>query len=172
VENLEAAPANHEVVVSADELDSTHFNDAQSTALRAVLDCQLFQQHYAVRDRMQLQIVASRSEVIQQNDRAAPTSEKVLERQHLPPVTKRALREQPQLRKAVEHYPRRVQLFDSVENQLSRFAQLHFGRMQHRELTLRVQRGFRRYEFENVDAVERPAVPLGDQPQFLHGFRQ
>ena len=36
----------------------------------------------------------------------------------------------------------------------------------------RVERRLRRHKFEHVNALQRPAMPLGDQPQLLLGLRE
>jgi hypothetical protein len=44
--------------------------------------------------------------------------------------------------------------------------------MQHREFLVWIEGGFRRHQFEYGDAVERPAVPVGDEARLQLGFRQ
>src|SRR6185436_8538903 len=121
---------------------------------------------------MQLQIIARCREVVQKNDGALTSGEEVLESQHLTTIAQRVLRQQSQFGQAIEHYARRVQLCDPVEDELGRFAELHFSGMQDCQLSLRIQRRFRRYQLEDVDALERPSMSSGYESQFLRRFRQ
>ncbi len=119
---------------------------------------------------MQLQIVRLRREVVEQDHGALPTGEEMLQGEDLTAIAQGALRQQPQLGKAVEYDATWVEFRDLVEHELGRFAQLHFGGMQDGQLTGRVQRGFRRHEFEYIDASKGPAVALGDQAQLSLGL--
>ena len=92
--------------------------------------------------------------------------------QHLAPVTKRVLGKQAQFGQAVEHDAVGIDPLDFPEDQAGRLAQLHFGGMKHRELALRIERRLRRNQFEDVDAVQRPAVPLRHDVQLALGFGQ
>ena len=56
---------------------------------------------------MQLQVGLVRRQVVEQDDRAIAAREEMLQRQHLPAVAQRALRQQPQLGQAVENDARR-----------------------------------------------------------------
>ena len=47
-------------MVAAAELDSAHLDHAKPSPLGAIVDRHLFQQHDAMRDRMELQIVLLR----------------------------------------------------------------------------------------------------------------
>ena len=91
----------------------------------------------------------------------APRKE-VLERKNLAAITQRALRQKAQLGQAVDDDAVRVQRFHLVENEPDRLAELHLGGMKNGQLLARIQRRFRRNKLEDGDAVERPAMPLGN----------
>jgi len=55
--NFETAMPDGEVVKSALKIDATHLHDSKTSPLRAVVDRQLLEQHDAMGDRVQLQIV-------------------------------------------------------------------------------------------------------------------
>jgi hypothetical protein len=65
--------------------------------------------------------------VVQQQDGGTVTREEVLQRQDLPPIAQRALRQQAELRHAVQHDPAWRYAFDERENLSRRFAQLKVG---------------------------------------------
>src|SRR6195952_1660862 len=108
--DLKAALLDREIVVAAPEADTAHLDHAQPPTLGAVVDGELLQQHDPMRDRVQLQVVLLRGEIVEQDDGAPPTGEEVLQREHLPAIAQRALRQEPQLGQAVEYDPGRVDL--------------------------------------------------------------
>ena len=97
---------------------------------------------------MELKIVLVRGEIIEHDHGAVATGEEMLQGQDLPPVAKRALREEAQFRQAVEDNARRVELLNALENEFGRFAQLHLGWMEDSQLALGIERRLRRYELE------------------------
>src|SRR5690348_702130 len=170
--DLQPAAFDREVVEAALERDAAHFHDAQAAALRAIVNRQLLQKHDAMGDRVELEVVLARREVVQQDHGGLPSGEKVLQREDLAAITQRALRQQPQFREAVNHDAGGVHLFDLVEDELAGLAQLHLGRLQYRQFLAGIERGFGRHELEDGHPRERPAVALGDQLQFAFGLRK
>ena len=69
-------PFDGEVVEAAAELDAAHLDDAKATALGAIIHGELLQQHDAVRDRMELEIVLVSRQIVEQNDRAVSAGER------------------------------------------------------------------------------------------------
>ena len=97
----------------------------------------------------------------------------VLDRQNLPPIPQRALREQSDLGKAVQHYPARLHAIDRRQNLLGGLAEFEIGRIEQALLLLGVEQAFGRQQLEHDDPlVQRPAVGGGAQPQLPFGFRQ
>ena len=97
----------------------------------------------------------------------------MLDRQDLPPVAQRALRQQPDLGQAVEHHAARPRAFDRFENLLGGLAEFEIGRIQQALLLLGIEQAFRRQQFEHLDVVvQRPAMRGGAVAQFLLGFGQ
>ena len=88
-----------------------------------------------------------------------------LERQHLPAVAQRSLREQPDLRQAVEHDPVRLDALDLRERHPDRLAEFQVGRVDERLLLLRIEAQLGRDELVDVEAVEGPAVALGHRQE-------
>ncbi len=125
-----------------------------------------------MRDRVQLDVLALRRHVVQHQHRAGAAGEEVLQRQDLAAVAQRVLRQEPHLGQAVEDDPRRVQRGHAVEHHLRGFGELHLRGVEHRQLPARVEGGLRRHELEHLDAVQRPAVPLGDEAQLPLRLRQ
>jgi hypothetical protein len=170
--NLETALSDGEVVKSALEIDAPHLHDPKPPPLRAVVDRQLLKQHHAMGNRVQLQIVLLRGEVVEQHYGGLTARKEVLQREDLTTIPKRALCQQAKLRQAIKDDPRGGQGLNPVEDHLGCFAELHLGRMQDSELLARIQAALRRDQFKDRDAFERPAMALGHQPQFALGLRQ
>ena len=155
--NPQSPGLDDEIVVAAAELDAAHLDDAEAPALRAVVDGELLQQHHPVRDRMKLEVVLTGAEVVEDHDGAVAAGEEVLQREDLPPIAERILRQQPQFGEAVEDHAGRIDLVDAVEDQLRGLAQLHLGWMKDSQFALRVERRFGGHQFEM-------STPSSDQP--------
>ena len=85
----DAAPADFDIVKAAAESRSPHLEDAQAPPLRAILHGDLLHPDDAMADRMQIEIVAFRGEVVQQENGAKVLGEIMLEGQNLPPIAER-----------------------------------------------------------------------------------
>ena len=168
----EAAPLDAEVVVAAAEPAAPQLDHAQPPPLRPVVQRDLLQRHHAVRHAVQLEVAAERGRprrmVVEHQDGAALLREEVLERQDLAAVALRAFREQADLAQAVEHDARRAARPHPVHHDAGGFPQLEFRRVQHALLAF-VQAG-RGDEFEDVDAVQGPAVAGGGGAQLVLRF--
>ena len=103
-----------EVVVAAAVVDAAQLRDPQAPALAPrTRASQLLQAHDPVGEALQLQVRPSADgQVVEQEHRAAPADEVLLERQDLPAVAERALGEQPHLRERVEDEPLRLDALD------------------------------------------------------------
>jgi hypothetical protein len=93
--DLQAAALDGEVVKPALEGNAAHLDDPQPAPFRAIVDGGLLQKHHPVRDRVQLKVILTGGEVIEQNDGRAPASKKVLQGKDLAAIAQRALREKP-----------------------------------------------------------------------------
>src|SRR5690606_7432137 len=89
--NRQSAFSDTEIVIAPAELDAAHLDHPQAPSLGAIVDGQLLKHHYAVANGVQLKVTTFRGLVVDQDDGTVPGSEKVLERQHLPPIAQRAL---------------------------------------------------------------------------------
>ena len=159
----QASRFDREIMEAAAKPDAAHFDHAKPPPLRAVIDGELLEHHDAVRNRVQLQVVLGRREVVEQHDRAFAVGEEMLQGQDLAPVAQRVLGKQAQLGQAVEHHAGGIDALDLLEDEIGRFAQLHLGGMEHRELAVRIERRLRWHQFEDLDALERPAMPFRDE---------
>ena len=92
-------------------------------------------------------------QIVQHHHRGAELREEMLDRQDLPPVAQRTLRQQPDLGKAVEHHPARFRALDRVENLLGGLAKLEVGRIEQALLLLGIEQAFRRQQFEYFDPL-------------------
>lgn len=171
-EDPQATLCNRKVVEAAAESNAAHLDYADPSSLCPVIDRELFEHDDAVRNRMQLQIILGGREIVEEHDGAIAVGEEMLQGQHLAPVTKRVLGKQTQLGKAVEHDARRVDPLDLLEDQTGRFAQLHLGGMEDRELPVRIERGLGGDQLKDVHALQGPAVPLCDDRQLPLGLGQ
>src|SRR5690348_8881382 len=93
--NPQAAALDGEIMEAAGERNAPHLDNPQPPAFRAVVDRQLLEEYHAVHDRMELEILLLRSEVIEQDHGGLAAGEKVLQGQNLSAVAQGALRQQP-----------------------------------------------------------------------------
>ena len=106
--DLHAAGLDDEVVVAAAERLAAILDDPQPPPLGAVVGRQLLQPDHAVRDAVHGLVGRLGGQVVEhQHGRVVP-GEIVLQRQDLAAVAQRALRQQADLRQAVEHDPVRL----------------------------------------------------------------
>jgi hypothetical protein len=159
-------------MVPAAEAPAAVLHDAHAPALGAVLGRQLLQPDDAVRHAVHRLVGGVGGQVVQQQDRDVLAGEVVLQRQDLPPVAERALRQQPDLRQAVDHHPLRLLGLHGLEDHPGRFAQLQVGRIEQALLLLLVQQALGRDQLEDVHPVQRPAVRGGRGHQLLLRLRQ
>ena len=112
-------------------------------------------------------------QIVEQHHRGVEFREVMLDRQNLPPIAQRTLRQQPDFGQAVEHDPARPRAFDGLKNLFGGFAEFEVGRIEQALLLLGIQQAFRRQQFEHLDAVvQRPAMRGGAVAQFALGFGQ
>lgn len=95
----------------------------------------------------------------------------MFQRQDLAPIAQRVLRQQPHFGQAVEHQAHRLYPLDLGHHGTCRFPQFDFRRIQDGLLQIRTE-PFLCDEFEDIDAIERPAMRPGDNVQFISRFRQ
>ena len=76
---------------------------------------------------MQLQVARLGGLVVEQQHGAAMAGEAVLQREDLPTVAQRGLRQQAQLRQAVEDEPRRPLLCDPLQDALGGLPEFELG---------------------------------------------
>jgi hypothetical protein len=113
----------------------------------------------AVRDAMDRAVGGLGRKVVEQDDGGLVPREIMLEREDLTTIAQRALREQTNFRKAVDHHPHGLEPLDGIENSLHGFAELEVRRIQQALVVIWVQHAFRRNQFADHQVVaNRPAV--------------
>ncbi len=70
-------------------------------------------------DRMKMSIAGLSRDVVQKQYRASPADKKLLQCENLSPITQSALGQQTELRKGVDHDPRRLDALDLLRRELS-----------------------------------------------------
>ena len=153
-EDFQPALLDDEVVVAAAVLLAPELYDAQPPPFGAVLGRELLEAHDAVGDTLELQILRLGRQIIDQEHRAFPVDEVLLEGQDLSPVAERVLGEQPHLRERVDDDPPWLGTLDLGEDGLGGDAQLDLRWLKHGCLVVRLEFRFRRDQLENVDAGE------------------
>ena len=153
--------------VAAAELDHLHLSQCLTVGRGAVI-----QRDHAVRDALQLHVRTFRSSIVQQQHGAVAPAKELLERQYLPAIAQGALRQQAKLRQRVEHHAYRLGSLDRLQHATSRFGQLHFGRVIHRELVTAGEIAVFRDQLDDLYAVQRPAVRFRAGQQLLSRFGQ
>ena len=127
-----------------------------------------------MRNAVQLQVLLPTipGKVVEQQHSGFAPGEELLQRQDLSTVTQRVLRQQAQLRQAVEHYPAWVDALYLGSDQLDGFAELHLPRVKERHLSTGAQDIFGRGKLEHVYAVQRQPVGGDHGLQLFMSFGQ
>ena len=113
----------------------------------------------AVGDAMDRPVGGLGGQVVEQQDGGLVPREIMLEREDLTTIAQRALREQANLRQAVDDHAHGLEPLDGLENSLNGFAELEVGRIEQALVVVRVEHAFRRNQFEDHQVVaNRPAV--------------
>ena len=112
-------------------------------------------------------------QVVEQHHRGIELREVVLERQDLPAVAQRALRQQPDLGQAVDHDAARLGRARPPRRSAWWFRPARGRRNRAGSAAARIEQAFRRHQLEYLDAiVQRPAVRSRAVAQFALGLRQ
>ena len=171
--HVETAGGDGDIVIAAAKLHAAIFDDAGAPPLRAVGRRQFLQPQHAMRDAVHGLVGDIGGQVVEQHHGGVELGEVMLDRENLPPVAQRALRQQPDFGQAVQHHPVRLRAVDDLEDLLGGFAEFEVGGIQQALLLLRIQQAFRRQQFEDLDAVvERPAMGSRAVAQLALGLRQ
>ena len=171
--HVQPAGGDGDVVVAAAKFHAAIFDDARTPPLCAIGRRQFLEPQHAVRDAVDGLVGDVGGQVVEQQHGGAELREIVLDRQNLPPVAQRALRQQPDLGKAVQHHPARLHAIDGLENLLGGFAEFEIGRIEQALLLLGIEQALGRQQLEYDDPlVQRPAVRGRALPQFPFGFGQ
>ncbi|MNI36541.1 hypothetical protein D3C73_905950 [compost metagenome] len=158
-EDVYAILQDCEVVKAAAVLLTTVLDHTHPSPLGAIVRGQFFQANHPVRNAVHGFVQGLGCQIVQQQQRGVVTHEVMLDRQDLPAVAQRALRQQTNLGQAVEYHAGRLEALDRVENLLGGFAQFQVGGIQQALLGLGIEQAFRRRQFENMDVlIQVPAV--------------
>src|SRR3569623_2748603 len=95
----------------------------------------------------------------------------MLQREDLPPIAQRALRQQPDLGQAVDDDALRLHSLDRFENPGDRLAELEVRGIEQALMMIRVEYAVRRHQLEDLDRrVDLPAVRARAVAEFLLRF--
>ncbi len=142
----------------APERRAAHLDHAQAPPLPAVERRELFQPDHGMAETVQIQVVRLGGQIVEEQRRGVLDEQEAAQGVDLPAVAQRTLREQPDLGQAVEHDALRLGPLDLGDRHADGLAEFEIGRMDEALLLVRVEAEFRRDEFEDLDAVEGPAV--------------
>src|SRR5205085_1253631 len=96
---------------------------------------------------------------VEQQHGRTEAPEIMLDRKNLPSITQRVLRQEADLREAVDDDPFGLRPLDRIEYQLDRFTEFEIGRVKQRLLLIPVEERLRGREFKDLDVgVKRPAM--------------
>jgi hypothetical protein len=142
--NMHSAGLDRKIVKSTTKRLTTIFHHPQPPAFRTVVRSEFFQPDHAMGDAVNGFVVDLRSHVIEQEHGSVALSEIVLQRSYLPSIAKRALREQPYLRKAIQNDALWLEALHYLEDACCGFAEFEVGRVQKTLLLLFVEKVFGR----------------------------
>ncbi len=156
------------------EIDPAHLLHLDLPPRSAEFERPAFQRYDAMRYGMKMRVSLPMfgGEVIDENYSGVLAGKVLLQRQHLPPVAKRVLREETQLGKAVEHEALRPDLLNPLHDQVHGGAELNLPWVKDCLLASVPQHLLDRGEFEDVNAIQRPSVGCDHSRQFLVRLRQ
>jgi hypothetical protein len=109
-------------------------------------------------DRVQVEVVLLRGEVIEHEDGRVVEQEITLEGQNLAPVSQGPLGEQANLGERVEHHATGLHPLELRDGHPHRLAELEVGGMNETLCLFRIEAQLGRDELENLDAVEGPTM--------------
>src|SRR3954468_20798684 len=119
---------------------------------------EFLQQQHAVSDTFDVEIVAGRSPVIEQQHGAIAAGEELLELKNLPPIPQCGIREHAELGERVEDEALRLQSLDFGKQCLRGAIQLYLRRMEERAFGAAPQLRLDGGKLEEVDLAQIPAV--------------
>ena len=157
-------------MITADERHPAHLDDFDPAPRDAVLHRLLFQADHAVGQALELGIAFAAAVVVDQEHRARPSGEELLQPEDLPAIPERVAREQPEFRQRIERHSHWLHALDHPEHLRRHFAELDLCRVVQRvTVFLRWRLGVQLTEF---DGVERPPVRRGDAAELAGGLRE
>ena len=154
-EHRDAARFDVEVVIAAAKALAAAFHHAKPAPFAAIDRRQLIEVDHAVRNAVNGAVGALGGEIVEHDDSGIMLGEIMLQRQNLPPVAQRALRQQTDFRQAVDDDALRLDPLDAVEDALHGFAELEVGGIQQALMLIGVEHALRRHQLENLDVLGR-----------------
>ena len=121
------AASDLEVVKPLRHRDATHLDDAQLSSRASVLEREVLEKDEDMRDAAQLQVFVPGGMIVEYQHGGLPSTEEVLESQHLPAIAQRIAREQAELGERVEDDAGGLNAFGLLEDRLCEFTELDFG---------------------------------------------
>src|ERR1700683_4187340 len=118
------------------EITRSKLTNLQLAAHAAVRRRSRFETDHGMGDAVKLQVGTLRGPVIEHDDGAATTQKQLLKRQNLTAVAQRALCKQAHFRQRIQYQTRRIESIYRGNQFPGGFGQLHFGGVQHGELTV------------------------------------
>src|SRR5919206_4604058 len=94
-ENIDAPRSDREIMITAAERNATHLLHPQPSAFCAIFESKLLQKNYPMRNRVQMHVAAVSRQIVQQEHGAVSSRKEMLQRQDLPAIAQRVLRQQP-----------------------------------------------------------------------------
>jgi hypothetical protein len=155
---LTASSVRTTAPASASEVETAELGHAQPAALGAELGSELLEPHDPVRDAVKLEVGAVRGAVIEQQYRAPPPGEELLQGQDLTPIAQRLAREQANLGQGVEDHAHGFGELHLLEHRARGFAELDLGGMEDGVLLVPRWSVRRRGELMHGQALQGPAV--------------
>src|ERR1700722_900399 len=104
-------------------------------------------------DTVQLQVRSFGRPVIEHQYGALASDKELLQSENLPPISKRTLGEQAQLRQRIKNHAARSVALNGLEHLTGGLAELDFRRRQHGQLLIASKLTFIGNQFDNFDAV-------------------
>ena len=153
--HLHTAHGDHEVMVARAKGLAAALDDAQTAPLAAIDRRQLIEVNDAVGDAVHRPIGGLGGEIVEHDHGRVVLGEVVLERQDLPAIAQRALRQEADFRQAVDHHALGLEPLDGLEDALDGLAELEIGGIEQALVLIRIKHAFGRDQLEYLDGVRR-----------------
>lgn len=155
-EDLHAAVREDGIMITSDEIDAAKFHDLDAAPARTVIRRDLIDRDHTMGDALHVLVAVGAVVIVQHHHGNLPAGEVLFQRQHLPAITQRRIRQQPELGKRIECDAARLNFVDLRDQRFRRVVQLDFRGVKDRVLRLVLELLLQGGQLEDCDPIQLP----------------